>query len=480
MVRRLGSGGAALVLAVFAVSSGCVGLKQAPSGAGTGGVGGNTAIHTSGGTTGSGGSQTDAGSRVIGSDALGNSACATVSNKAEQVPLDLYIMMDSSGSMSDPISTGQSKWDAVLTALQSFLQDPASTGMGVGIQYFPLVLAGVPDSCQMNTDCGNNGPCDVIETCSMPRNGMITQCASNADCVGQGTCVRLGACGPANAQMPCAPPGPGVTCSNGYACNAIAGYCAARDKCDVASYATPAVEVAPLPGIAPTIVASFSQHMPDGLTPTSAALSGAISHAQALSAAHPTHKVAVLLATDGEPDECTPSDIAGVAQIATAGMSGTPSILTYVIGVFAASDATDAQTNLNAIAAAGGTNQAFIINTNGNVSQSFVSALNSVRTSGLACQYMVPQPPDDGGQLDYFSVNVQYTSSSGQTVTIGNVKNHASCSATKGGWYYDVDPSTGAIPKTISICDTTCNALKADAGGQVDILLGCKTIFVIG
>jgi hypothetical protein len=269
-------------------------------------------------------------------------------------------------------------------------------------------------------------------------------------------------------------------CSNGYPCNALSGYCEARDKCDLPSYSTPAVEVAALPGIAPTIIGSFSQHMPQGLTPTSAALSGAIGHAQALSTAHPTHKVAVLLATDGEPDECTPSDITGVAQIASSGVSGTPSILTYVIGVFTPSDATDAQTNLNAIASAGGTNQAFIINTSSNVSQAFISALNSVRTSGLACQYMVPQPPQDGGQLDYFSINVQFTSSSGQTVTIGNVKNHASCSATQGGWFYDVDPSTGATPKTISICDTTCNALKADPGGQVAILLGCKTIFVIG
>ena len=64
-------------------------------------------------------------------------------------------------------------------------------------------------------------------------------------------------------------------------------------------------------------------------------------------------------------------------------------------------------------------------------------------------------------------------------VSIGRVPNAAACTEA-GGWYYDVDPSTGATPKTISICDTTCNALKDDPGGQVDILLGCKTVFVIG
>jgi len=478
MVGRLGAGGAAPLLAAFALAGGCAGVHQAPSGGC--GAAGNIAIHLPGGGSGTGGSQTDASVRMIGNDALGNMACATFSEKAEQVPLDLYVMMDSSGSMSQTTSTGQTKWDAVQGALQSFLTDPASNGLGVGIQFFPQVMTSVDDTCLTNSDCGSYGPCFVIQTCSNPRNGMITQCTSNAQCVGQGSCVPLGTCGQANAQQACAPPGTGVTCNNGYPCVALNGYCEARDRCDLASYATPAVEVGTLPGIEAAILAAFRPHQPDGLTPTSAALSGAIAHAQALAAARPTHKVAVVLATDGEPDECTPSDINGVAQIAATGLSGAPPILTYVIGVFAPSDATDAQANLNAIASAGGTNQAFIIDTSGNVGQSFISALNSVRTSGLAFAYMVPPPPDDGGQLDYFSVNVQFTSSDKQTTTIGNVKNHAACSATKGGWYYDVDPSTGAAPKTISICETSCNALKADPGGRVDILLGCKTVYIIG
>jgi hypothetical protein len=95
---------------------------------------------------------------------------------------------------------------------------------------------------------------------------------------------------------------------------------------------------------------------------------------------------------------------------------------------------------------------------------------------------MVPAPTVavDGGQIDYFSVNVQFTSGSGQTTIIGNVKDRASCSAKQGGWFYDVDPSTGATPKTISICDTTCSQLKTDAVGRVDILLGCQTIIVVG
>jgi hypothetical protein len=76
-------------------------------------------------------------------------------------------------------------------------------------------------------------------------------------------------------------------------------------------------------------------------------------------------------------------------------------------------------------------------------------------------------------------VNVQFTSGTGQTVTIGNVHDRAACSPTKGGWYYDVDPSTGATPRTINICPTACAPLQADPAGRVDILLGCTTVVIV-
>jgi hypothetical protein len=489
MARPVGSLGDWIAIATCFGTIACAGTKQRPGGgfdaaAGTTGVAGTIGVGS-----GSGGSSTIAGAagsgatdgpgRVIGADALGDAACATATQKAQQVPLDMYIMMDSSGSMADTLTTNgtTSKWTAVKSALTAFLQDPQSAGIGVGLQYFPLEQAGVPDSCEMDGECGNYGPCDILDVCS--RASTVTPCRTNADCGrGQGTCVRLGVCGASGGY--CAPAGNLCSAAAGDSCLAISGYCHARDKCDAASYATPAVEVAPLPGAAPGLVASLNQHMPDGLTPTAGALSGAIAHAQALARANPTHKVVVLLATDGLPSECDPADIAGVSALASAARAATPSISTYVIGVFAPSEMADAQTNLDALAAAGGTGSAFVVSTsNANVTQSFVNALNAVRSSGLACQYSVPTSAGDGGQIDYFSINVQYTSGSGQTATIGNVKDRGSCSATQGGWYYDVDPSTGATPQTISICETSCAALRADPAGRVDVLLGCKTVIII-
>ncbi len=417
--------------------------------------------------------------RVIGADALGDAACATATQRAQQVPLDIYIMMDSSGSMTDVIATNSTttKWTAVRDAVIAFLQDPQSVGLGVGLQYFPLLQPTAPDTCENDGACGGFGPCDIIRTCS--NTATVTPCQTNANCRGgQGMCIRLGVCGASGGY--CAPAGNLCSTAAGDTCLPIAGYCLGRDRCDSASYATPAVEVAPLPGAATALVTSLNNKAPDGLTPTAGALSGAVMHAQAFARANPTHKVVVLLATDGLPSECTPSDITGVAAIASAAQAATPPVSTYVIGVFTPAEMADAQMNLDTLAAAGGTGRAFLVSTGtANVTQAFVSALNSVRSSGLSCQYTVPSSMGDGGQIDYFSVNVQFTSGTGQAITVGNVKDRASCSATKGGWYYDVDPATGGTPQTISICDTSCTQMKADPAGRIDILLGCKTVIIV-
>lgn len=495
MTRWIGPVGAWMLLAGFGglgFQAGCAGTRERPSVADAAAGAGAGATNLSGGggfdgsvsSTGYAGSSTGGPARVIGGDALGDAACASATQKAQQVPLDLYIMADSSGSMDDFIATNSTttKWQAVTAALKTFIQDPQSAGLGVGIQYFPLEQPGVPNTCESDPVCAGFGPCDFLGVCSGSPRDMSISCQSNSDCPrGTGTCERLGGCHVTGGY--CAPAGGGTLCPTiavGDTCDPLPGYCIARDRCDTASYATPAVEVAPLPGAAAALIANLGQHMPEGLTPTSGALSGAIKHAQALARANPTHKVAVLLATDGLPSECTPTDIAGVAAIATAAQAGTPPIPTYVIGVFAPSEMAGAQTNLDALAAAGGTGRAFVVGTgNQNVTQSFLTALNAVRSSGLSCQYTVPRATQDGGQIDYYSINVQFTPSTGAPVTVGNVKGRAACSATKGGWYYDVDPSTGATPSTISICDTSCAQMKADPAGRVDVLLGCKTVIII-
>lgn len=408
---------------------------------------------------------------------LGNTpdaACASQTASAQRLPLDLYVMMDTSGSMTDPTASGITKWDAVKAALTAFFRDPSSNGIGVGLQYFPQEQPNVPDTCITNAECGAFGPCYRLRTCTGPT---FIACTTSADCAKGQTCELLGLC-TANSNL-CAPAG--AVCNNlGGACTAFDGYCSARDICDMPPYATPAVPLAPLPGASAALIASLGAHSPDGLTPTAPALAGAIQYARQRATANRGRKVAVVLVTDGFPSECTPSDIPGVAGVAAAGVGGNPSIPTFVIGVFAPADAAMATMNLNALAAGGGTNQAVVISTQQDVTLMLQTALNQIRTTAVACEYLIPPP--SGGPIDFNKVNVQFApaAAGGALTTVGYVKNKAGCDPVRGGWYYDVDPAAGGgTPTSILACDASCSAFRADVTIQVDIVLGCQTIMVL-
>src|SRR5450432_3675507 len=107
--------------------------------------------------------------------------CAPHVSTAQPHPLDRYIMFGSSGSMLDPTSTTVTKWDAVKTALTSFLNDSASAGLGVGLQFFPLTKPNAPTSCASNADCGDSGPC-FLKACSKATT--IVPCDTARDCTG--------------------------------------------------------------------------------------------------------------------------------------------------------------------------------------------------------------------------------------------------------------------------------------------------------
>lgn len=198
--------------------------------------------------------------------------CAGTSVKAEKIPLDMYIMLDQSSSMSDPAGQG-TKWTETSNALNAFVSQPEAAALGLGIQYFGLPAGG--------------GSCP-------------TACTVDADC---------GACAP---------------CFFGFCLNAVGDSCAAAD------YATPEVEIATNNGAA--ISASIGAHGPTTSTPTSAALQGAVDHAKAWAQTHPDHVVIALLATDGDPTECD-TNLGNINAIAANAFGGTPSIRTFVIGI---------------------------------------------------------------------------------------------------------------------------------------------------
>lgn len=98
---------------------------------------------------------------------------------------------------------------------------------------------------------------------------------------------------------------------------------------------------------------------------------------------------------------------------------------TFVIGV-----GTEL-TSLNQIAAAGGTGQAYLVDTGGNVTQQFIDALNAVRATGQ-CRYQIPQP--EQGTPNYAMINVQLVDPGdpGNPAIVVNVGDEAGCDATTG------------------------------------------------
>ncbi|WP_159397485.1 hypothetical protein [Sorangium cellulosum] len=479
----LAATGVSVIFAACGGSGGSIG--------GGGGAGGETAsAGTSSGTdTGAGvnsssGASTDSG---FGDDGLGGAgagtnsgagegaggdvSCAGETSTAELVPLDLYIMLDASGSMDERLANGDTKWTAVTGALEAFFTDPQSEGLGVGLQYFPLEDDDVPSSCTSNAQCGDNGPC-ALRVCRNSFSTAIEVCVTDAECSDGDTCVDLGVC--SRSRELCAPAG--GTCSDrGGTCQRVTrSTCANPYSCTVEDYAAPAVSIAPLDGArAEVLVGSIGRKDPGGGTPTSAALAGALAQARAHAEANPTHRVVTVLATDGMPTHCDPTSADGIAALAEAAVGGSPSISTFVIGVFDGDDE-GAQATMDLIAQGGGTESAFFIDAAAgtDVSQAFLDALTAIRGQSLACEYQVPAP-SAGQTLDYGTLNVQHTPTNGDPTTIFYVRNEAGCDPTAGGWYYDVDPASGGTPTKIVMCSATCTQFRE--GGQVQVQVGCKT-----
>jgi hypothetical protein len=467
-----------------AAAPGCSASTNHGSGNGAGkdgGIGGAAASGASGSAQGgavAAAGQNGTGAVLIG---IGNTvsvdagSCAQAVSKGEVIPLDMYILLDKSASMLDVTGTGATtKWDAIRAALESFVNDSASAGLGVGLQYFPLLKAGVPTTCTTNAECGAGGPC-FLDTCDNAPAGPATVCAADSDCPPGGHCIPFGLCtrSVGNVQQLCSPIG--SRCPAGYGnCVDIANRpCVNGDECTQTAYATPAVGIAGLPGNAGALMSSIDATMPAGDTPTAPALEGAVTEAGTWAKANPGHRVVAVLATDGLPTECMPTDIDAVAAFATQGVAAAPSISTFVIGVFGPAD-TDSQTNLDTIAKAGATTKAFIVDTSGDVTKEFQAALNSIRGSALvSCEFQVPKSTGSGG-LDFGKVNLEVTKSDGQKEQLVYVDSDAACaSATGPAWHYDVAPSS-STPQRIIVCPNTCTTITSDPGATVNLQIGCK------
>jgi len=267
----------------------------------------------------------------------------------------------------------------------------------------------------------------------------------------------------------------GAVCSNqGGACIPQPGYCAETSVCDAGVYAKPEQEIANLPGATDSLIASLDAQSPAGNTPTGPALRGALQQATSWAVSHPDHRVVAVLVTDGAPSNCSPLNIDAIGDIAADAVAASTSIKTVVIGVLSPADVADGlATNLNSVASAGGTEKAIIVDTTKDITAQFSSALDSIRTDPLACDFVIPEPKP-GKELDFSRVNVSFTKGK-QKTDLYYVESVDNCDPETGGWYYDSDPRRGE-PTKILVCPSNCEAFQATTGYAAEVALGCATI----
>ena len=295
----------------------------------------------------------------------GSCQCAGSTAEAQKIPIDVFVILDRSGSM-----TG-SRWTGVTTALKDFVDAPTSSGVGMSLEYFPPLSGG---------------------------------------------------------------------------------------ECTAADYANPQVAYGVLPAHSSAIKNSLNSTSPSGVTPTLPAVTGTIQAAKAHQNANPNHKVIVLLATDGEPNGCS-STIDNVANAASSSVNNAPQVPVYVIGIGNVA-------GLNQVAAAGGTNSAFIVD--GGNSAAFLAAMQQIQLQSLGCEFLLPDLPA-GEMLDPTKVNVIFTPGGSSSGVLNNVGDANGCNGA--GWYYD----NAQVPTKILLCPDTCNVIKTDFDAKLEIQLGCPT-----
>jgi hypothetical protein len=336
----------------------------------------------------------------------GGGSCNAEVHQGERQPLDMYFLVDQSGSMAQG---NPSKWAAVSSSLSAFLADPSNAGTGAGVGYFPLVAGGMPQS-----------------TCTMATNGMN-----------------------------------GCLCILGF-CIDTSSILTAGGSCNASDYAMPDVPIQQLPAVAPMIQMSLQGHGPSGGTPTYPALQGAYQYVTNWAKTNPGRRTVFVLATDGEPTGCdmntnvVPTIASDLVAPALAGM---PSISTFVIGVGSS------LSSLDALAQAGGTNKAFIVDTGGDVAKQFAMALDAIRGQAASCVFSIP----NDGSVDPTKINASYTAPNAMAATdILGVPDQTQCVAMKQNWYFTPDK------KQIVLCPDMCQTLTQH-GGSVQVLLGCPT-----
>ncbi|MBN1612323.1 MAG: VWA domain-containing protein [Polyangiaceae bacterium] len=373
------------------------------------------------------------------------------------------------------------------------------------------------NECQDSEDCPTGGYCEPESSTCLPGT-TGTPCSSDANCE-DGRCVGkvCGCSGVSNEQELVAsaldiyfifdrtasmgddcdyvagesPPVDSKAC---YATYALSDYLIdvppsvdtrlafqfmslADDDCDGQPYATPRIDLTPLPLAADhAMIRAISQE--DFVGGYGTHIEGALRGMADYTASHSIsgREMIGVLMTDGDPNGCE-EDVRTLAQLVSDHLAD-DGIRTFIIGMQGATDA-----NLERLAVAGGaaahddfcgdqSPPCHYWNVGDGSGDAIADALHAIveQAAPLPCEYDVAglRPPA-GETLDYGKVNVTLTDDSG-TRLIGQVRSSSQCPDDQAAWYYD-DP---AAPHTLHLCPETCTMVtSAAAGARLDVVVGC-------
>lgn len=310
-------------------------------------------------------------------------ACVGLEVTAEELPVDMFAVLDGSSSMAEATATGVSKWYATKSAFEGFLAS-ARSDMGFGLSVFPA-------------------PGDDTASCSTAHYRDQALPIGDIGLMSQGALTRL------------------------------------------------------------------DQVVPQGQTPTAPAYAAALELAVSYAVSHLDRSVVVVLATDGVPTTCAPTDTSALAELAKEAFEGPGHVRTLVVATESLEGGD--RSGFEQLAKAGGSGRALIMDPRADFAQQLSSALRATTERKVACDLALPEPAGSD-RLDYDAINVVLDGEDGRS-TFPRVDGASGCTA-KGGWYYDVDPKSGA-PSRLNMCKSSCERLST-AADTLRVELGCKTV----
>lgn len=298
----------------------------------------------------------------------------------------------------------------------------------------------------------------------------------------------------------------------------LALFPSASEHCDSSSYLTPDVEMTRLPSRdfsdqlrsyeAEVGLHDYVDPMPEGGanwrggTPTHAVVAAMHEQLTSHQADDRMARRAIVLVTDGMPNGCGEDGAHLENVVREVAQAYSESIPTYVVGVREPRVRADAEppwvedstrvwacqseagawmwqyddptvprpapdnlTNLNALAKAGGTNKAFLIDTGDPMAtkQALQEAIFKIRQAAASCTISIPAHPD-GARFEKEKIDVRVTWG-GQSARLA----YDPLCEPGGGWHYDDEEN----PSEIVLCDETCNGVQVSLLNKLDVDFLC-------